>query len=96
MFRHGQNLNNAAIEIPSYLYGTGPAWFTKMAVHNAESPIPAHTAVTLRPFLPYSRFGRFASAARPIVFSLLREYNVQVDAEAWFLVAIVHTFDHLK
>lgn len=62
---------------------------------NAAKGIQGHARGALyEEVLQHSRTARFIAQARPITMAVLREFEVDIDPEAFFLMSVVHSVDH--
>lgn len=94
IFRHGQNLNNAAHHYPALCLLCPPRWFKVVLETNAAVAIPLHTADTLRLLEPHSPYVRFMLEARGAYLRLVEKHAVGVNVEAFFICSALHSVDH--
>src|SRR6185437_9917074 len=94
IFRHGQNLNNAAHHYPALCLLCPPRWFKMVLETNGAAPIPFHGAATLGKLAPHSPYVRFMLAARGAYRRLVEKHDVGVNVEAFFICSALHSVDH--
>lgn len=94
IFRHGQNLNNAAHHYPALCLLCPPRWFKVVLEANGAAPIPFHDAATLGQLARHSPYVRFMLAARGAYGRLVKKHEVGVNTEAFFICSALHSVDH--
>lgn len=75
------------------MFGCGVDWTEQCLLNNAPIQPGKHARISTE-LLSKSRYLQFLSRARPILMRLLKKYDVKVDYERYFIVAMVHSIDH--
>lgn len=78
-----------------YFSNTVATNFRRVLETNAKRGIFEHgNGQLMRQLVRFSRTGAFIIAARNATMDVLREHNVDIDAEAFFLMSVLHSIDH--
>ena len=86
---------NAYAVMPGLFITANPPNLKRLLNLNASKGIYRHgTGALIEELRRYSRFADFTLHARETMMAVLQEHEVEIDAEAYFLMSVMHSLDH--
>ena len=97
IFQYGQSLNENSYFWPAFTmaFGSARSTFKNTLSQNGLFLQPkSHPTGAHMKLMKYSRTGRYLMSARAILFRLVRQHQVDINAELFFVTSIIHSIDH--